>query len=230
MHMLSHEPLDDQSTLPTILGAGLELEELFRVTGAGNRARALYASEMPDAEPGELDRVARAASRDALRQVLRDRPAAPALAAPEIAEVDPWDVESDPADWPDSTDNWFFELDDDELGQTGPDELDTFAPIHPLRAIRVPSVCQPLAHAPLLSLDELIDQEAARMRAMGSHAGDLMGRTLAELAETVRSVQARTPMEYEARVEVLDVGQGPEPELGASGDWFDRNFEEGGAW
>src|SRR5689334_4695373 len=102
----------DVCELPTIRGAGLSRDEMFRVNGARNRARAAYARDCSDASPGELDRVADRAATDELRRLLRDRPpaVAPALAVSavnSVAAVDPGDVESDPSTWPEWTDNWF---------------------------------------------------------------------------------------------------------------------------
>lgn len=56
----------------------------------------------------------------------------------------------------------------------------------------------------LLTLDQLIEAEADRLAALGNAAGDLMARTLAELAKTVRFVQATTPGDYLDRLEVIE--------------------------
>ncbi|WP_422932200.1 hypothetical protein [Singulisphaera sp. PoT] len=53
------------------------------------------------------------------------------------------------------------------------------------------------ARPALLTLDELIESEAARLRRFETYAHDLMARTLAELARTVRSVQARSPLDLD---------------------------------
>ncbi|WP_422932217.1 hypothetical protein [Singulisphaera sp. PoT] len=52
----------------------------------------------------------------------------------------------------------------------------------------------------LLTLDELIEAEAARLRRFETYAHDLMARTLAELARTVRLVQARSPLDLDDEV------------------------------
>src|SRR5689334_20423012 len=79
----------DTCPVPAINGAGLSLDEYFRVNGARNRARAAYAADCQDASPGELDRVADAAAGDALRSVLRDRPVADPLPCCSPAEPVP---------------------------------------------------------------------------------------------------------------------------------------------
>ena len=56
------------------------------------------------------------------------------------------------------------------------------------------------ARRTLLTLDELIEAEAARLRRFETYAHDLMARTLAELARTVRLVQARSPLDLDDEV------------------------------
>lgn len=79
----------DQRPLPTVDGVGLTSEEFRRVTGAENCAWAAYAFDCPQASLIEIDHVARKAATDELRRVLRERPAAPALAtSDQFADVD----------------------------------------------------------------------------------------------------------------------------------------------
>ncbi|WP_422927005.1 hypothetical protein [Singulisphaera sp. PoT] len=77
----------DQRPLPTIQGVGLTGEESRRVNGARNRAFAEYARSCPEATLPECDVVARKAAHDELRRLLKERPAAPALAP--VVEVEP---------------------------------------------------------------------------------------------------------------------------------------------
>jgi|GEM_PF-6968414 len=72
------------------------------------------------------------------------------------------------------------------------------------------------ARPSLLTLDELIDAEAARLRRMETFAGDLMARTLAELARTVRSVQARSPLDLDDEVPPRRPAHRPIPSRSAS--------------
>lgn len=221
--------------LPQINGNGLVLDELFRINGARNRARSAYAADCPAASSAELDRVAAAAARDMLRRVLKDRPPAPELpaAAACCQEADPCKAcspaeavrtapvpaidddqaegEGDPSTWPAWTDADAWELGPD------PDDLDDVD-------IDVDYDLAPAEASALLTLPELIDQQAARLRRMETYAGDLMARSLTQLAEMVRSVQASTPGDYAARLEVLDRDQGdrepsPAPERHPGGWW-----------
>jgi hypothetical protein len=193
------------STLPTIDGAGLSRDELFRINGGRNRARAAYATDCPDASPGELDRVAAAAARDELRRLLQDRPAAvasccpatepvpclacstieAAAAAPESTvdvEGDPGEAEADATGWPAWTDA--------DVWMLGPDPAE-----------------DPQVEAEaggLLTLPELVEAEAARYRRMGTKLGDLLAHAMEGLAGTARLVHAFTPGDLEARLEVLE--------------------------
>lgn len=100
------EPLS--SRLPRVDGYGLSQEESFRLNRAGNTVKAQYAADCPDAESDELARVERAARKDALRSVLKDRPAAPCCdsiedlpclgCSSELATVPPAWAETDTTD------------------------------------------------------------------------------------------------------------------------------------
>jgi hypothetical protein len=55
-----------------------------------------------------------------------------------------------------------------------------------------------------LKLDELVEHQAAWYRTWNSPAGQMIARALDELALKIRLTDARSPAEYEARIEVLD--------------------------
>jgi hypothetical protein len=57
-----------------------------------------------------------------------------------------------------------------------------------------------------LDLAELVDRQAASYRAWSTEAGEMIARALDELALKIRMVDATTPAEYRARIEVLDAG------------------------
>lgn len=85
-----HTPID-QRTLPAIDGAGLTTEEWFVVNGRSNQVKAEYARSMPAATHAELHAVGQRAATDALRQVLKARPAAPELVVKaEPVKADRW--------------------------------------------------------------------------------------------------------------------------------------------
>jgi hypothetical protein len=58
--------------------------------------------------------------------------------------------------------------------------------------------------ADLLTLDELIDHEAGRYRRIGTLAGEMIGRHLAELASMVRFVRASDPETAADRIATLE--------------------------
>lgn len=60
------------------------------------------------------------------------------------------------------------------------------------------------APEPAASLAALVDREADAYRSWGTPEGELLARTLDELALKVRMTDATTPQEYEGRIEVLD--------------------------
>lgn len=65
----------------------------------------------------------------------------------------------------------------------------------------------PLSHEPPVpsgSLAWWVEMEAAKYRMIGTEAGEMVFETLWQLAQRIRFVDARTPAEYLARVEVLD--------------------------
>lgn len=191
----------DTCPLPTIYGAGLSFDEYCRVNGPRNIARSIYAADCPEASPGELDRVGDAAARDALRAVLRDRPAALALPAPEPCcgpDEDDDGEYADASEWPAWTDERWTTTEDPE-----PEP----APV-------------PLA----VPLDRYISIQADRFRGSGTRLGDLLARTLDGLASTARSARARTPHDLEFHVRAQDLDDAgdrlePEPELMPSGQW-----------
>lgn len=63
--------------LPKITGEGLTPEEYAKIMHRADRVRADYLRDVPAANDGELNRVGTAAAKDALRSVLKARPAAP---------------------------------------------------------------------------------------------------------------------------------------------------------
>jgi|GEM_PF-5514567 len=56
------------------------------------------------------------------------------------------------------------------------------------------------------SLDGIVQREADTFRALDTPASLLIARTLDELATKIRMTQAKTPDEYDARIEILDAG------------------------
>jgi hypothetical protein len=56
----------------------------------------------------------------------------------------------------------------------------------------------------LLTLAELAEHQAAFYRSWGHGAGDLFARTMEELAQKVRYVNATTPADFEARADAID--------------------------
>jgi hypothetical protein len=203
-------PIGAHSDLPRIDGHGLSREELARVNKARNIARYEYGMACPDGPMSDVDAVGRRAAQDALRAVLRDRPAAPALPCCDASEpapctacvsvepagVDPGDVESTPESWPAWTDEdvWQANEDADERAEANA-EFERFMAAEDARE---------RAEVQRLTLPEMIEAEAARYRRMETRLGDLLAKTLADLASTARMVHAFTPHTLEARMEVLD--------------------------
>lgn len=70
------------SVRPSIDGSGLSKLEVFRMWGVVNKVKSIYARDMPEADLVELDRVGRAAAKDELRRLLKDRPVAQDAPAP----------------------------------------------------------------------------------------------------------------------------------------------------
>ncbi|SIN70204.1 hypothetical protein SAMN05444166_0243 [Singulisphaera sp. GP187] len=218
-----------QRTLPTINGAGLTQDEFFRVNGYGNRARSAYAAGMPDVDSIELDRVERKAREDGLRAVLRDRLAASTVTTAAVDQVEePCCDHDEPAPCTACVDG----TDEPAALPTGADEhmtADELADLAELNAMnpagaveaeldRFPAFAgwgdwttgfywtpTPTAEPePRVTLAELIDVEAERLRAHGLDAYDLMAGALAELARVVRVVSAARPDQVWERVSVLD--------------------------
>lgn len=206
-HLAELEP--EWSVLPRPDGSGLSPEELARLHRQRDRVVAAYRAAAPEADQVDVRRVATAAAHDALRAVLRARPAAGAVISttPGVVEmtspgdtmivvpverdvitstevVDPLDLEACPPDWPA----------DDEP------ELE-----------------------PRLTLPELVELQARRFRSIDSGAGDLMADALAELARVIRLVGASIPGDVGARLEILEREFSEpvefEPELTSAGRW-----------
>lgn len=72
---------------------------------------------------------------------------------------------------------------------------------------------------PRFTLAGLADQEAASYRAWGNPVGDLFARHMDELAEKIRLIDATTPQEYEAQIEVY--------EDDIRGRWEARGYDAG---
>lgn len=192
------------SQVPTIRGAGLTLEERFYVTGRRNTARSIIAQDLPDATPGELDAMADRAAQDALREVLRTRPAAADVACCPAVEPVPCvtcstptaserrsgtDVEDEDGDedwgdastWPAWTDEVHWELGPKPKAEPKSDPVQ----------VRVP-------------LADFISGQVEHFRKLNTHAGDLLALSLEGLLDAAKFTQARTPQELAARIEVME--------------------------
>lgn len=219
------------SVLPKIDGSGLTQGEVFRLNRAENTARAAYSADLPDAEMTEVFRVGTAARKDALRAVLRDRPAA--IDDRDIITV----INNDPAIIPGA----------DPL--MTPEELEILVELNatnPAGAVeaeleRFPAFTTwprwtgdfywadtPIVEPePRLTLAELVDVEAERLRSHGLAAYDLMADHLRDLARIVRTVDASRADQVWERVSVLDrdftesaaAWELPEPERNSAGQW-----------
>lgn len=96
----------------------------------------------------------------------------------------------DPDLWPDWTDSWLWTSDADQVEVQESFDADTARDY--------------LDRSDTLSLDELVEYQAAFYRSWPNAAGALIAQALTELALKIRLVDARTPADFEARVEVLD--------------------------
>lgn len=73
-----------------------------------------------------------------------------------------------------------------------------------------------------LTLAELVEVEAQRLRDRRNRAGDLMAAALDDLARMVRALGADTPQDFEARRDVMGRDEPlpeREPELTSAGRW-----------
>lgn len=228
-----HDEPGRASVLPRVDGSGLTQDEAFRLNRAANTARAQYAADCPEADSIEVHRVGAAAAADALRAVLRDRPAAPCCDSLEEAPcLGCSDHHIIPGADPEMTPDELADL--AELNRTNPAGAVEVDPARYPAYLGWPGYTAnwrwhetPARDPePRLTLAELIDSEAARMRRMGTDAGDLMAGALTELSRVVRLVDASRPDQVEERLSILERDYtdpafefAPEPELMPSGRW-----------
>lgn len=222
----------DWSLLPRTDGQGLTPEEFARVARQGAKARAQYRCDVPDAPAADLERVELKARQDALRAVLRARTAPPLPGVATVGEV--LEVVATETAALDFRTIPGADMSQEELADLA--ELNAANPAGMVEADldHWPAFDQWPANAsdwywvarpdPLLTLPELIEHEAARMRRMETGAGDLMARALESLARDVRTVSADRPDQLDERLSILDRDYADhaaawEPELTPAGRW-----------
>lgn len=236
--------------VPQVDGTGLSPEEYAKVVHRGSTVKAAYLASVPAASAEEVERVERNGRLDALRAVLRKRPEAPCCSPEEAApcsacggDLISSDVVRDvylTAPLPAGADEHMTEeelADLAELNATNPAgaveaELERFPafagwPDYVSNFYWSDTPTVELAQEPRLTLVEIIEHEAAKMRAKGLEAYDLMAGALTELARVVRVVSADRPDQVEERLSVLDrdftehaaAWEMPEPEMTSAGRW-----------
>jgi hypothetical protein len=138
----------------------------------------------------------------------------PELDVEELFDADGW---IDPEEFPDDPDAGTWELGPDPDGpEPSAEDLaeadEVFGGIVAQRH---------LDRCDRLRLAELVDRQTDRYRGWGNAVGDMLAKHLDELALQIRWVQAETPDDYEARIEII--------EQDARETWWKQGYEEGKA-